>query len=264
MKIKIFLLCFLASASAFAQQTSRTEDFGRFFNYLFRGSYLQFTQQNNLVYGLVGGPLLWYGFKNDQSLHDKVSKQNIPNTLEFIGQNLQIIVGFPLIPLIFYQSGRANNKPHRMQFAIEYASAMYLAYLETMLLSYIHIHNRPSSENLSKWERVFRRDSSWPSGHVVPFAVLTFKTLQFYGPWWSLIPATLTLVGGYQRMQSQKHFSSDIIGAILLCAWASEGVRAAAGYGNNHPFYQRVYEGKVKVGLIHHQGVYGPKVTWQY
>ena len=260
----ILSLVLLCSFSVFSQERKGQEDLGLFFDYLFRGSYLQFTQQNNLIYGASFAPLIWYSFEHDKRITNNLKGKDIPSPLKFIGQDLQIISGLPLIPWIIYQSGRSYNNNHRMQFALEYASAMYLAYLETSVLSFISVHKRPSTANLSKWETSFRGDSSWPSGHVIPFGVLTFKTLQFYGPWWSLIPAVLTLAGAYQRVQSQKHFSSDIIASFLLCAWASEGVRTAANYRGNHPFYRRVFEGKVSMGLIYHQGVYGPEISWNY
>ena len=262
--MKIIFLFFLCSSPVLGSEHGEEKSLGLFFDYLFKGSYLQFTQKNNLVYGAAFTPFLWYGFEHDDRIGNSLKKKEIPSVVKFIGQDLQIISGLPLIPLIFYQSGKANNNPHRMQFALEYASAMYLAFLETAALSFIHVHHRPSSDSLSRWETAFRGDSSWPSGHVVPFGVLAFKTLQFYGPWWSLIPATLALAGAYQRVQSEKHFTSDVIASFLLCAWASEGVRAAAGYRKNHPFYQRNFEGKLSMGLIYHRGVYGPKIAWNY
>ena len=151
-----------------------------------------------------------------------------------------------------------------MQFMMEYASAMYLTLAETGILSYIQIHKRPSPHNISFWEKEFRGNSSWPSGHIVPYSALFFKTLQFYGPAWSTIPLALTLMSSLQRMQDGKHYLSDIVGAFFLSAIASEGVRKVANYNGNHGFYKRWIEHEAKVGMLRYKGAWGPIVSFRF
>ncbi len=47
---------------------------------------------------------------------------------------------------------------------------MYLADLETMLISHLPVHDRPRTDHLEFSEKAFRGDSSFPSGHVIPYA----------------------------------------------------------------------------------------------
>jgi undecaprenyl-diphosphatase len=93
---------------------------------------------------------------------------------ELIGE-LGVLFSFPTIPLGTYIWGRTYNNPRLVNFAVEFASSMYLTLMESNLISFIHIHDRPDVSNLSKWETAFRSDSSFPSGHVVPYAILFFK-----------------------------------------------------------------------------------------
>jgi hypothetical protein len=69
-----------------------------------------------------------------------------------------------------------------VQFGQEYFGAMYLTFIESAALSVINIHERPSAAKLSKIETSLRAKSSFPSGHVIPYATLALKTFQFYGP----------------------------------------------------------------------------------
>ncbi len=229
-----------------------------------RGSYLQFTQINSLYYAAGGLPLVWYSFEHDQRLTDRYGRygqDRINGVVDAIGKS-GVVLGFPIIPLGYYFYGRSQGQARHIQFAKEYAAAMYLTYLETMVLSHIHIHQRPNTTDLSFWETRFRGDSSWPSGHAVPYWTLFFKTLQFYGPAWSLIPLGLGLVASVQRVQDRKHWTSDLTASFLLAAWASEGVRAAAAHSDNHPFYRWIFERNVRVGLWQHRGTYGPRIVW--
>ena len=251
----IFLLALLSCQDIHAGNTK--EDIGLFFNYLFHGSYLQFTQSENLYSAAGGVPFLWYSFEHDKRISSHLKNKNIPSLVRFIGQDLQIIGGLPLIPALFYYRGRHLDNDHHVQFALEYSAAMYLVYIETMLISFIPVHRRPSKEGLSRWETAFRGNSSFPSGHIVPFAVLTFKTWEFYNPWWSLIPASLTLMGSWQRVADQKHFPSDIIATLMLCAWASQGISAAASK-------KSLSSKRITMGLVRYEDTYGPQVTWNF
>ena len=147
---------------------------------------------------------------------------------------------------------------------MEYMSSMYLALGESALLSFVPIHERPDKENLSNWETGFRGKSSFPSGHVIPYYGLFFKTLQFYGPYWSIPPAILSVWAAMQRVRSGRHYTSDVVGSFFLMAFASEGVRHAANYDKNHSFYKWIFEHDATLSVIKHRGVYGPAIAWKF
>ena len=228
-----------------------------------RGAWLQFTQFNSLYYAAAGLPLVWYSREHDQRLSGHYGRDELNGVVDAIGNSAPLL-GFPLIPLGFYFYGRRQSESRHIQFAKEYAAAMYLTYFETMVLSHIDVHRRPDSGDLSFWETRFRGKSSWPSGHAVPYMTLFFKSLQFYAPAWSLIPLSLGIVASIQRVQDRKHWTSDLTSSLLLSAWASEGVRAAAGHRHNHPFYRWLFEHDVQVGLLRHGNTYGPRIAWNY
>jgi membrane-associated phospholipid phosphatase len=233
------------------------------FSLLFRGSYLQFTEVNNLYHAAWGVPLNIYAFENDDRIKERYGGTEIANIVNNVG-DLGVVFNFPLLHAGFYYYGKKTGNNHHVQFAKEYFASMYLALSESGLLSYIDVHNRPKTGELSFWETEFRGDSSWPSGHVIPYMTLFFKTLQFYGPAWSTVPLALTILSSMQRIQDEKHWFSDITGSFLLSAWASEGVRKAAGYSKNDPFYKWVFEHQAQIGFLRHKGSYGPRVSWNF
>jgi membrane-associated phospholipid phosphatase len=128
---------------------------------------------------------------------------------------------------------------------------------ESGLMSFIDIHERPRTDHTTFWEEAFRGNSSFPSGHVIPFSMLTFKVLQFYGPYAAIAPAAAALVVAFERINSEKHWSSDVIAGIGLSYFASEGVRLAANkrLGEKTPF---------SGGLIRYKDSYGPKIVYQF
>lgn len=227
------------------------------------GSYEQFTETNNLYYMGAAIPALFYSFDNDKRISSLAATKDIKNIVNHVG-DAGVILSFPVVPAIFYFNGRKNNNAKSINFAMEVTATMYIAMVESAMISYVQVHNRPSTDNVSFWEKSFRGDSSFPSGHVVPYAALFFKTLQFYGPMWSLLPATLTIVSSLQRVQDQKHFLSDVVGAFFLTAFASEGVRKANKFKDNHPVYKWIFEHDVKVSYIHYKGTIGPRLVWSY
>ena len=233
------------------------------FSLIFEGSYKQFTQGNNAYYAAAGIPAIWYSFENDDRINNRYGGTEIKNIVDNVG-DAGVVFNFPLIHIGFYYYGKKTKNNHHIQFAKEYFAAMYLALAETGIMSYISVHERPEPHDVSFWEKEFRGDSSWPSGHVIPYMSLFFKTLQFYGPAWSTLPLALSILSSMQRIQDQKHWLSDITTSFFLSAWASEGVRAAAGYDKNHPFYKAVFEHHMQVGLIRHRNAIGPVVSWSF
>lgn len=266
----LFLLVF--SFSVFAEEPAAKPngptgdgwtDIKTTFSWLFKASYIQFTEPNNIYYGLVGGAVSWYAFEEDERVAALTMSKEIHNIVDHVG-DAGVVFNFPLLHAGMWYYGKKTGNTHVMQFMMEYAAAMYLTLAETGLLSYIQIHKRPSPQNISFWEKEFRGDSSWPSGHIVPYSALFFKTLQFYGPAWSTIPLALTVLSGLQRMQDGKHYLSDIVGAFFLSAIASEGVRKTAGYTGNSSFYKRWMEHDVKVGMLRYKKAWGPLVSFSF
>ncbi len=272
MKKVILIFLFLAASvnSTYAQEEeakldssvvwSDTKDA---FRLLFEGSYQQFTTVNNLYHAAWGVPLNWYAFEHDDRIQSRYGGTEIANIVDNVG-DLGVIFNFPVLHAGFYYYGKKTGNNHHVQFAKEYFAAMYLALAESGLLSYIDIHERPITTDNSFWEEEFRGKSSWPSGHVIPYMTLFFKTLQFYGPKWAAVPLVLTVFSSMQRIQDQKHWFSDITGSLLLSAWASEGVRKAAGYDKNHPFYKWVFEHDAQIGFLRFKGALGPRVSWRF
>lgn len=230
---------------------------------LIDGSYMQFTTANNLYHAAWGIPLNWYAFEEDDRIQNRYGGTEIANIVDHVG-DLGVVFNFPLLHAGFYYYGKKTGNNHHVQFAKEYFASMYLALAESGLLSYVSVHGRPNPTDVSFWEKEFRGDSSWPSGHVVPYMTLFFKTLQFYGPGWAALPLVAVVMSSMQRIQDQKHWFSDITGSLLLSAWASEGVRKAAGYDQNHPFYKWVFEREASIGFIRYRGATGPRISWKF
>ena len=245
------------TGSVFWKDTKET------FGYLIKGSYLQFTTVNNLYHAAWGVPLNWYAFEEDERVLARYGGTDISNVVDHVG-DLGVVFNFPILHAGFYLFGKKYGNDHHVQFAKEYFAAMYLALAESGILSYIQVHQRPDPTGASFWETEFRGDSSWPSGHVVPYMTLFFKTLQFYGPKWSILPFVATVLSSMQRIQDNKHWLSDITGSLILSAWASEGVRKAANYGNNHKFYKWLFEHDFRVGMITHRNSRGIKFLFNY
>lgn len=258
------LLCapVLGAESSWSWKRGKS-DFKETLDYAWRAFYTQFTLKSNLDWAGLGVPATWYAFEHDERIKGRYGGGEIPNIIDHVG-DAGVLLNFPFLSLGLYAGGIAGDNEHKVQFAKEYFAAMYLALLESGALSYVHVHARPSSENVSFWEREFRGKSSWPSGHTVPYATLFFKTLQFYGPKWAALPFALTVLASIQRIKDQKHWLSDVTASFFLCAFASEGVRAVAGYKKNHPFYRRLFERNVRIGLFRSRNAIGPLVSWNF
>tara|TARA_R110002072_G_scaffold276051_1_gene437387 strand:+ start:120380 stop:121192 length:813 start_codon:yes stop_codon:yes gene_type:complete len=270
MSYKCLLLSFFLSITISASESKKAEDesqtwidFKETVSLFAKGSYTQFQTKSNLAYAAAAAPVVWYSFENDKRIQARYGGTEIKNIVDHVG-DAGVIFNFPIIPIGFYYYGRKNNNNHHIQFAKEYLAAMYLTLAETGIMSYFYVHSRPVTGDESFWETEFRGKSSWPSGHVVPYMTLFFKTLQFYGPAYATAPFVLTVMSSMQRMQDNKHWLSDITMSFFLSAWASEGVRKAAGYKKNHPFYRWVFENDASLSLLRYQNSVGPKLSWTF
>jgi undecaprenyl-diphosphatase len=233
------------------------------FSWFFKGSYLQFSQVNNLYYLPPAIATTWYAFEEDERVSAYARSRELKKHVDLVG-DLGVVFNFPIIPAGFYYWGRYTKNHHAVQFGMEYFAALYLTLAESGVLSFIDIHERPDKGELSFWETQFRGDSSWPSGHIIPYTTLFFKTLQFYGPYWAILPFVGSILSSQQRVQDGKHWLSDVVASFWLSAFASEGVRAAAKYKKNHPFYKWIFEREARIGIIHHQNKIGPRFVWNF
>jgi undecaprenyl-diphosphatase len=233
------------------------------FTYLLKGASLQFQEKNNLAYASVAAPVLWFSFNEDKRISKNARLKTIPKYMQ-LTSDLSPVLGLPLVSLATYSYGLKNNNSTMIQFAEEYFASLYLAFAESALLSLVYIHERPSTEHLSKVETSFRGKSSFPSGHVIPYATLAFKTFQFYGPYTAILPTALLFLTSVQRVRDGKHYLSDIVGGVFLSAFASEGVRSAAHFSGNDPTYKFIFERNFTVGYVEHEGTVGPKITFDW
>lgn len=264
-KVLIALMMLLLSSFSTANEPNRHwQALTDSFSLLFHGSYKQFGEINNLGYAGLAVPSLIVAFDEDDRLANHYRGKTIDKSINLVG-DLGVLFNQPIFPAAIYFFGDYKKNSHTVQFAKELFAATYLALAESGLMSFIHVHERPSTSKLSFWEKSFRGDSSFPSGHVIPYQVLFFKTLQFYGPAWSIIPLGLSVVASMQRVQDSKHYVSDVVGSFFLSAFASEGVRAAANYSANDEFYKRYFERKnIQVGILHYKSAIGPLVSLSY
>lgn len=228
--------------------------------YMYQGSYLQFTAENNFYIAAAATPTLWYSFKEDKRISENAQRKNTPKYMK-LTSDLAPVLSFPIIPMAFFSYGTKYDNPKALQFSKEVFATLYLSLLESAAISAVHIHERPDQKKLSKWETAFRGASSFPSGHVVPFATFAMKTFQFYGPYYAALPSALLVVTSIQRVRGGKHYLSDVLGGFFLTAFASEGVRKAANYQDNNVVYKALFERNFNIGYIEHMGAIGPRIT---
>jgi membrane-associated phospholipid phosphatase len=260
MKLVVLLLLFFSSAIFASQKQevvlsdlSQEEEFKHGFmddakttwKYARKGFRYQFSRGQNWILWTTGSLILTYYFIHDQRFSSEVAESAHDNQLRGfykVVSDSSIIMDSPLVPLLFYYTARLNEDEKMLRFSQEYFAAGFIALMESALLSAVPIHERPSKDGLTKWETNFRQESSFPSGHTIGYTVFAFKLFQFYGPWASAIPFGLAAITAYERVYSQKHYMTDVLAAGLISLMASEGVRVASNYNNNHPLYKWMFE----------------------
>jgi undecaprenyl-diphosphatase len=218
-------------------------------HFLGKGAYLQFTEPSSLIMLGAATAFLIPFWNSDKKLSSKASAKK-DKKIESIASSAGVAVNFPIIPFATYAYARNTQDEKLIKFSQETAAATTLGLIESSAISLIPLHPRPSPDDLNFWETAFRYESSFPSGHTIGWTVLTFKTFQYYGPWPALVPATMTYFASMERVKTDKHYLSDVIGSAVVGFMASEGVRAAANHQNNHPVYKWIFEHDLKVGFM--------------
>jgi len=233
------------------------DDFFKSMEWAYKGSYMQFQQTQNLVFAGLAVLSSLYFIKNDE----RISKQSIAKhkneKLFRLVSDSSIFFNTPIMPMIFYAMGVTRNDRKMVRFSQEYLATLTLTLIETAAISAIPVHQRPDQNDLSFWEKAFRGQSSFPSGHVVGYSVLSFKALQFYGGYAAILPLAFAVVTAYERVHSEKHYLSDVVASGFISLLASEGVRFAAGYKNNHPLYQWIFNHNFSIEYIRKDKVPG-------
>lgn len=258
------LLCSLFSASIWAQndtkdldvtknesfQHNMKDDFFTSLKYMRDASYLQFQGTSNLILWGSAVVLMIPMWNSDKKLSKKYSGRP-DHGYEKVVSDVGILANFPVLPAFTYWVGRTNHDEKMIKYSQEYFAALNLALLESMVISFVPMHPRPTSkDNLTFWEKNFRDESSFPSGHTIGWNVMAFKTFQYYGPLPALIPAGLAYVSSMERIKTDKHYVTDVVASSFLSLMASEGTRLAGQNKNNHPAYKWIFEHEVKVGFI--------------
>ncbi len=241
MKRVLLFCCCLGLLSLQAQEpgTNTWQDFKTSLKLIGQASYLQFTQPPSWVLLGTGTATMIPLFHQDDEISQRQRAKGVSDFVDLIGDDLSLLVNLPLVSAVSYWWGRKNGNTKLIRFSMEYFSTLYLALGESALISALPIHDRPNTTNLSHWEKRFRFNSSFPSGHMVGYATLTFKLLQYYGPWAALLPAAATYVTHLNRVRSGRHFASDTVASIFLSALAAEGTRIAFSKQQHlHPFYR--------------------------
>ena len=257
------LLLLTFCSKAFAYENSLWKGVKQTGILMLQGSKEQFTTSSNLKILAVGLPSTWWAFEEDQRLSNHYMREELKSYVNFIG-DAGVFFNFPVATISTWYLGRFKGNKKLQEFAKETAATTYISLAESGILSWIQIHKRPSSANLSSWETDLRGDSSFPSGHIIPYAALFWKTLQFYGPYWSAIPLGLTWISGRQRLEDGKHYASDLIASFFMSGFASEGVRIANNHKDNHPFYKWIFEHEARIGLLRHRRAIGPYLVWKF
>lgn len=240
------------------------DDFLKSMEWAYKGSYKQFERTQNLLFFGIAALSTIYFIRNDDRLSALSSKRNKNEKLLRNISDASIFFNTPILPAVFYSIGVSNKDEKMVRFSQEYLAALTLTLVETAAISIIPVHQRPDGKELSFWEKAFRGQSSFPSGHVVGYAILASKSFQFYGPHYGLIPLGLTLAVAYERVHSEKHFASDVVASGFLSFLASEGVRYASDYKGNHPIYEWFFNHDFSMDYIRKDNIPGLRFSFTY
>lgn len=250
-----------------AQEHTTWEDFKTTLGYMGKGSYLQFTSTPTQVALLMGGASMYYLLRHndfhDKRMSNSISNKSMPKYIETIS-DYSPIFNSPLFPAIFYAVARNNQDEKMIRFAQEYLATLGLTQIEANLLSAIPIHERPNTDDLNMWETRFRFGSSFPSGHTLGYLTLGLKAIQFYGPLYGVLPIAMGVATAYERVQSEKHYLSDVVMSFFFAFMGSEGVRMASSFKDNHPTYKWLFENNLNISYMRYLDAPGLRVSFHY
>lgn len=234
----------------YSNKKNQKEDLIDSFRLMGKASSAQFSTTQNQLLWLGGIAFLVPFWNSDKRLSKNVSaRQN--HGYEKVVSDLGIIFNFPVIPFTTYYYGQKNNDDRMVLYSKELFAATNLALVESLLISFVPLHPRPTAdENLTFWEKNFRDESSFPSGHVIGYATTTFKTFQYYGPIPAILPLGLFYISSIERVKTDKHYLSDVIASAFISLMASEGTRIAAENKTNHPVYKFIFEHEISMGFM--------------
>lgn len=228
-------------------ETPLKDDLLKSIKIIFKSSYMQFSRPTSWAILGGGGLALWPIFNGDKKYLNKYSRNKPNSFLTFYGGTVSNVFNFPIIPITTYLMAKKSRNRKLYDFSIEYTACLYLALAEAGILSIVPVHKRPNGdEDLNFWEKAFRFESSFPSGHTIGFATLTFKVFQYYGPLYAIIPLASTIIASFERVKSQKHYPSDVVGSLLVSLLASEGTRIVYNKPKHyHGIYKFIFDHQV-------------------
>jgi hypothetical protein len=228
-------------------------DFWQSMQWAWQGSYKQFQSTQNKVFAGIAAVATAYFIVNDDRLSQKTVEKKTNEKLVSTISDSSIFFNTPVLPVLFYSWGVSSRDEKMVRFSKEYLAALTLGLLESAAISMVPVHQRPDQKELSFWEKAFRGQSSFPSGHVIGFSVLGFKAFQFYGPVMAITPFALAAVTGFERVHAEKHYMSDVVASFFISLLASEGVRCASGYDKNHPIYDWIFHHNFSLNFLRHE-----------
>lgn len=190
-----------------------------------KASYIQFTGPQSWAIMGVGLGTVLLVYNNDKKLLRQWDGNGPSSTVKIFGDYGALFLNLPFFAMGLNQLAKHKNNPKLYHFSLEYAATAYLTLPETYIISAIPIHKRPSTQNQNFVERYFRLKSSFPSGHMAAVSSLFFKTLQYYGPLVATPALAMAVMTATHRMQTHRHWPSDVIGTFFLGWLASEGTR---------------------------------------
>ncbi len=245
--MKIYFFIFLIGFNVFSEEANPSHNFKsdkvswktfqkdlrETFKLIGKASYLQFTEIESAYTLGVGAVALSHGFDYDEHYRRVIARQDPGGWIDSFN-TVGTLTTFPFVPGYLYYLSYKRQDPKLYQFTKELTALTYLTLAESFISSLIHVHDRPRTDNLNKWETNFRGDSSFVSGHILPLTSLAYKTWQFYGPLYAAAPTILTLIQSYQRLHDEKHWMSDIIGSYLFVVMGDIGVRKASRKKSNN------------------------------
>ena len=225
---------------------------------------MQFQGTQNLVmWAIATGSVLYYLHNDERILKHTLTERNITGLHRTVS-DAGVFFNTPAMPMLFYGFGRYQQNDKMIRFSQEYLATLGISLIEGSLISMLPMHERPNTTDTNFWEENFRHQSSFPSGHVIGYMALACKSFQFYGPLAATLPFSLAVITAYERVRTEKHYTSDVIASGFLTLLASEGVRMASNYPHYHPLYQWIFIHNFQANYIKHHDIPGLLLSFRF